>query len=233
MAMNFDTNNTIDATTPSNRRRTKSLRRRIRAGFLLAMLLTLLTGGGLTVQLTGVDRSSPFMMLEPRTEAGENAHAQLVQRVRYGLMGGTLLALAVLSALYLYVARRILHPLENTATAAGHLADGRLDATVPVHDTDEIGRIGELFNDMGVNLQELLLLVWNQTGSAMDALEGIHRQLDDPQSPPMDKVIHTHLQSARQNLGTMQTVARSFDLYDVLLTGRKAVATEELVDRAH
>ena len=67
----------------------------------------------------------------------------------------------------------------------------------------------------------------------MDALEGIHRQLDDPQSPPTNKVIHTHLQSARQNLGTMQTVARSFDLYDVLLTGRKAVATEERVDRAH
>jgi hypothetical protein len=29
----------------------------------------------------------------------------------------------------------------------------------------------------------------------------------------------------------MQTVARSFDLYDVLLTGRKAVALEERVDR--
>ena len=233
MAMNFNADNATDATTPSIGRQTKSLRRKIRAGFLLAMLLTLITGGGLTIQLTGVDQRSPFAVRETNAGAADDAHAQLRQRVRYGLMGGTLLALAVLSALYLYVARRILHPLEDTAAAAGRMADGRLDATVPVQDTDEIGRIGELFNDLGVNLQELLVLVWNQTGSAMDALEGIHRQLEDEQAAPVNKVIQTHLQSARQNLGTMQSVARSFDLYDVLLTGPKAVATEDRIERAH
>ncbi len=232
MAMNFNADNAIGATTATIGRQTKSLRRKIRAGFLLAMLLTLMIGIGLTVQLTGVDRGTPFTWLDAGTGVEDNAHAQLVQRVRYGLAGGTLLTLAVLSALYIFVERRILHPLENTAAAAGRIADGRLDTTVPVQDRDEIGRIGELFNDMGVNLQELLLLVWNQTGSALDALEGIQRQLDDPQAAPMRKVIHTHLQSARQNLGTMQTVARSFDLYDVLLTGHKAVAMEEGADRA-
>ena len=232
MAMNFNADNAIGATTATIGRQTKSLRRKIRAGFLLAMLLTLMIGIGLTVQLT-VDRGTPFTVLDASTGVVEdNAHARLVQRVRYGLTGGTLLMLAVLSALYIFVAHRILHPLENTAAAAGRIADGRLDTTVPVQDRDEIGRIGELFNDMGVNLQELLLLVWNQTGSALDALEDIHRQLEDPQAAPMKKVIHTHLDSARQNLGTMQTVARSFDLYDVLLTGHKAVARDEGADRA-
>ena len=45
--------------------------------------------------------------------------------------------------------------------------------------------------------------------------------------------IRASLQLVRQNLGTMQTVARSFDLYDVLLAGKKAVAMEDLVDRVN
>ncbi len=233
MAMNDNADNVSQATAPSIGRQTKSLRRKIRAGFLLAMLLTLLTGVGLTIQLTGVDRNSPFAVREANAGGGDEAHTHLVQRVRYGLIGGTLLALALLSALYLFVARRILHPLENTAMAARRMVDGRLDTTVPVQEADEIGRIGELFNDMGVNLQELLLLVWNQTGSALKALEGIHQQLENQQADPEENVIRSHLQSARQNLGTMQTVARSFDLYDVLLTGHKAVAMEDLIDRAN
>ncbi len=231
MAMNFNADNAIEATTPSIGRQTQSLRRKIRAGFLLAMLLTLMGGVGLTIQLTGVDRNTPFAVLDIGAE--DDAHGQLVDRMRYGLAGGTLLALAVLSALYIFVARCILQPLEHTAAAAGRMADGRLDATVPVQATDEIGRLGELFNDMGVNLQELVVLVWNQTGSALDALEGLHQQLEDLHATPTNEAILTHLQSARQNLGTMQTVARSFDLYDVLLTGHKAVAMEERVDRAH
>ena len=233
MAMNFNADNAIDAATPTSGRQTRSLRRKIRAGFLLAILLMLMTSIGLTVPLTGIGGNAPFTVVETSAGADGDAHAQLLQRMRYGLLAGTLLALAILSALYIFVAHRILHPLERVAAAAGRMAAGRLDTTVPVQDRDEIGRIGELFNDMAINLQEFLLLVWNQTGSALDALDGIHRQLEDPQLAPMDKAIQAHLQSARQNLGSVQTVARSFDLYDVLLTGHKAVAIEDVVDRAH
>ena len=231
--MNFKPDNDIDTTAPALGRRTKSLRRRIQAGFLLAVLLTLLTGGGLTIQLTGVEGSSPFAALETAAANQQEGPEELMMRVRYALMGGTCLALAVLCALYIFIVRCILHPLEHTATAARRMVDGRLDATVPIQDADEIGRIGELFNDMGVNLQELLLLVWNQTGSALTALESIHQQLESRQAAARENVIRAHLQAARQNLGTMQTVARSFDLYDVLLTGHKAVAREDLTDRAN
>ncbi len=231
--MNFKPDNDIDTTAPALGRRTKSLRRRIQAGFLLAVLLTLLTGGGLTIQLTGVEGRSPFAALETAAANQQEGPEELMMRVRYALMGGTCLALAVLCALYIFIVRCILHPLEHTATAARRMVDGRLDTTVPIQEADEIGHIGELFNDMGVNLQELLLLVWNQTGSALKSLDGIHRQLENQQAAPGEIDIRAHLQSAQQNLGTMQTVARSFDLYDVLLTGRKAVAMEDLVDRAN
>ncbi len=231
--MNYKPENAINTTAPALGRRSKSLRRKIQTGFLLAVVLTLLTGGGLTVQLTGVERSTPFGALDTAGETQGDRQAELMVRVRYALMGGTCLALAVLCTLYIFIVRCILHPLEHTATAARRMVDGRLDATVPIQEADEIGRIGELFNDMGVNLQELLLLVWNQTGSALKSLEGIHQQLENQQAASGENVIRSHLQSARQNLGTMQTVARSFDLYDVLLTGPKAVAMEDLVDRAN
>ncbi|MDJ0874298.1 MAG: HAMP domain-containing protein [Desulfobacterales bacterium] len=231
--MNFKPDNALNTTSPELGRRTKSLRRKIQAGFLLAVLLTLLTGGGLIIQLTGVEGSTPFGARDTAGETQKEGHAELMVRVRYALMGGTCLALAVLFTLYIFIVRSILHPLEHTATAARLMVDGRLDATVPIQEADEIGHIGELFNDMGVNLQELLLLVWNQTGSALKSLEGIHRQLENQQAAPGEIDIRAHLQSAQQHLGTMQTVARSFDLYDVLLTGRKAVAMEDLVDRAN
>ncbi len=232
MTMDLKTENAFNTAIPAAGHRRRSLRRKIRIGFMLAALLTLLTGGGLIIQLTGFDRGAPFV--PPLTATVEDGgHEQLLMRVRYGLTGGTFLALAALGTLYIFIVRYILHPLEHTASAARQMVDGRLDATVPIQDTDEIGRIGELFNDMGVNLQELLLLVWNQTGSALNALDGIHQQLESRQTAPQEKVIRSHLQSARQNLGTMQTVAQSFDLYDVLLTGHKAVAGEELVDRAN
>ena len=230
--MNLRADNAVNATATAIGRQTRPLHRKIQIGFRLALLLTVLTGGGLTIQLTGLDRSTPFAVPSTSAEAENGDPEQVSKRVRYGLIGGTALALAVLGALYIFIVRRILHPLEDMTAAARQMVDGRLDATVPIQNADEIGRMGELFNDMGVNLQELLLLVWNQTGGALNALEGIQRQLENQQAAPMKAVIRPHLQSARQHLGALQTVAQSFDLYDVLLTGREAVAMEDLVDRA-
>jgi methyl-accepting chemotaxis protein len=233
MAMNYKPDNASPSATPAacGEPVSLSLRRKIQIGFLLVLVLTVLTGSGLALHLTAVDRNMAAGAREAAASAADGEHEHLLTRVRYGLLGGTLLALAALITIYRFLVRQVLHPLEHTAAAARQMVDGHLDATVPVQGPDEIGRLGELFNDMGVNLQELILLVWNQTGSALDTLEGLNRHLENHPAAPLRTEIHAHLQSVRQNLGTMQTVARSFDLYDVLLTGRKAVALEERVDR--
>ncbi|MBL0715115.1 MAG: HAMP domain-containing protein [Desulfosarcina sp.] len=213
--------------------KTMSIRRKIRSGFLLVVLLTVLTGGGLAIHLTHADRSMPIKALSAGASPENGDHDRLLIRVRFGLLGGTLLALTALGTIYMFLVRHVLHPLEYTAEAARQLADGHLDATVPIQDADEIGRIGEMINDMGVNLQELILLIWNQTGNALDTIEGINNQLDKHNAVRTKTEIRASLQLVRQNLGTMQTVARSFDLYDVLLAGKKAVAMEDLVDRVN
>jgi methyl-accepting chemotaxis protein len=233
MAMNYKPENAITSATPAAYRPPMSLRRKIQIGFLLVLVLTILTGSGLALHLTAVDRNLATGTLGATDGPADGEHERLMTRVRYGLLGGTLLALTVLGTIYGFLVRHILHPLEHTAAAARQMVDGRLDATVPIQDPDEIGCLGEMFNDMGVNLQELILLVWNQTGSALSTLEGLNQHLKNQTAVPIGTEIHAHLQSVRQNLGTMQTVARSFDLYDVLLTGRKAVAVEELVDRVN
>jgi HAMP domain-containing protein len=226
-----DTPKTAAAPTPG--RRGLSLRRKLQFGFLLVTLLTVLTGGGLTVHLTVLDPIITEGVFNPPPVADQEARVRLLQRVRYALLGGTLLVLAALGTIYLFLERHVLHPLEHTAAAARQMVDGRLDATVPIQDPDEIGRLGQMFNDLGVNLQELILLVWNQTGSALNALEGINQQLVGNDPAPLAKELHANLQAVGQNLETMQTVAQSFDLYDVLLTGHGAVAMEDLMDRAN
>ena len=216
---------------PADNGRTISLRRKIQAGFLLAALMTVLTGGGLTVLLTGAVPELPFSLLDKPAEAADGSHERLLLRMRCWLAGGLLLVIASLAALYMFIVRRIVHPLECTAAAARQMVNGRLDAAVPVHDTHEIGCIGEMVNDMGVNLQELVLLVWNQTGSILQTIERIRIQLDSPQPEETGGEIQADLQSVRHNLGTLQSVVQSFDLYDVRLTGRKAVALEDHCDQ--
>lgn len=230
--MNSKPENAIDSTQLVIEGQTVSLRRKIQAGFLLAVILTVLTGGGLVILLTGIDRGLPVSALNTATETPNGSHDDLLMRMRYGLAGGTFTALAVLTMLYHFLVRRIVHPLERTAAAAHQMVNGCLDTTAPVQDRHEIGYIGRMLNDLGVNQQELVLLVWNQTGSALQTIDGISKQLDNPQAKRTGGEIQAHLQSVRQNLGTLQAVAQSFDLYDVLLTGQKAVALEGHSDRS-
>jgi methyl-accepting chemotaxis protein len=233
MVMHRTPDTAITAAAPAPVRRGLSLRRKLQIGFLLAALLTVLTGGGLTIHLTVMDPTISDGVFKPPPILDQEAHVRLLERVRYALLGGTLLVLTVLATIYLFLVRHVLHPLEHTAAAARQMVDGRLDTTVPIQDPDEIGRLGQMFNDLGINLQELILLVWNQTGSALNTLEGINQKLDNNNAASLATELHANLQAVRQNLGTMQTVAQSFDLYDVLLTGHKAVALEDLIDRAN
>ena len=65
---------------------------------------------------------------------------------------------SIVGAFFMF-AREIVAPMEGMVAATKKIADGDLSATVPVKSNDEIGQIGNLINDMSVNLQEMIIQI--------------------------------------------------------------------------
>ena len=77
----------------------------------------------------------------------EEAYAPIARGLRYGLLGGGLVALAGLAAAYL-LARGIMHPVRRLVQAASRVAEGDYETPVPVRSGDEFGVLATRFNEM-------------------------------------------------------------------------------------
>jgi methyl-accepting chemotaxis protein len=126
--------------------------------------------------------------------------------------------------------RMIARPLEKTAAVAGRMAEGNLSETIPVFDCDEIDRIGEEVNSLAVNFQEALILVWNQTENAIARIQRTTRQIAPDKAMADATEIVANLTSAQQDLETMQTMLRSFDLYDVTISEGDVLTAKDKVE---
>ncbi|MDH5654519.1 MAG: HAMP domain-containing protein [Spirochaetia bacterium] len=65
---------------------------------------------------------------------------------------------SIVGAFFMFT-REIVSPMEGMVAATKKIADGDLSTTVPVKSDDEIGQIGNLINDMSVNLQEMIIQI--------------------------------------------------------------------------
>jgi signal transduction histidine kinase len=96
--------------------------------------------------------------------AVDDALAQL----RLGLLAGGLVAILLALVTSGLIARGILRPVRAGAGAARRIADGDLDARVPVRGRDELGRWAEDFNRMADSLQA--------TVSRLESAQGQNRR---------------------------------------------------------
>jgi signal transduction histidine kinase len=69
------------------------------------------------------------------------------------LLLSTLIALALSVLVSWWLSRRITRPVQQLTTAADAVAQGDFDQTVQVNSRDELGRLGQTFNDMTTRLQ--------------------------------------------------------------------------------
>ncbi|HTP09227.1 MAG TPA: ATP-binding protein [Anaerolineae bacterium] len=73
--------------------------------------------------------------------------------LRTRLLLSTLIALAMSVFVGWWLSSRITRPVQQLTTAAEAVAEGRFDQEVQVHSRDEIGRLGQTFNDMTSRLE--------------------------------------------------------------------------------
>ena len=153
-----------------------SLRRKAILLFAFLITLTLAFGGVLFTQADNIvpaslgDKGS-VLSLESGEKSVEKAATQFRFNLRKTILMMTLLMTGGLLGSMLYFLRRVIIPLEDLQKSTLQLAEGKLDALehLVANTTGPIKGIMEDIHDLAINLQEVLMLVWNLSARAPDA----------------------------------------------------------------
>jgi hypothetical protein len=88
------------------------------------------------------------------------------------------------------------------------------------------GRIGANINELSLNFQEVLLLVWNLSHQDLEALERIARHVEGEVSTDRQPV-KKDLEFIRKDLEEMQEIVRQFEFFNVVMQDGKLLAKPE------
>lgn len=94
-----------------------------------------------------------YLALLPRKNIDENSQIKLLkqQELVFGLVGLTVIVVAAFFSLFL--ARRLMRPIEELAAATHRMALGEFSIRVPVTSSDELGMLAADFNAMALVLE--------------------------------------------------------------------------------
>jgi methyl-accepting chemotaxis protein len=146
----------------------------------------------------------------------ENDHLQ------YQTAAAMFFAFASLLAIPFLFIRNIVEPLEEVLSAARKITEGYLKETVPIRNKDEIGKIGEQINALSVNLQEILLHVWNHSRDSADILKRIS---DNNRGIPSDMA--QDIAAVRHSMEEMQSMVKTFEYYDIRMDEDRLMSEED------
>ena len=153
----------------------------------------------------------------------KNLHARVIMVV------SILFLCFAVSAILFY--RNFLKPVDKMARGVRRMAGGHLDELIQVSPDNEIGKIGELINDLAINMQEILLHVWNHTGQDLALLDRIVKICGTkPGGNGIPDEMKDDLRKVRQDIEDMQNMVKAFDYYNVRFEKEKIIAGEK--DRA-
>jgi len=198
------------ATVGESSRKGRSIRHHLVWCFLTITLVSLGAGAILLVDPVGGTAWHGHNLPDASSVIGKT----LPWRIAMGI----LLIIAAAGGVFYRLHRMIVCPLERTAASAGRMAEGNLNETISACACDEIDRIGDGVNSLAVNFQEALILVWNQTESAIAQIQRTTRRLMPDKAMDGAKETRADLNAIRQDLETMQMMIRSFNLYDVTIS---------------
>lgn len=159
---------------------------------------------------------------------GNKALARIHAVLESGLTIMTLVLAGILILFMVFFIRNIIQPLDKLEKFSRDMADGRLDRLV--RDSENagcsIGAIGENVNSLAMNLQEILLLVWNLSDHNLGIVEETIKTLKKPQGVSREHLLE-RLKLIRAELVQMQDLTSQFEFFDVTLRGNIALAKDD------
>ncbi len=142
------------------------------------------------------------------------------------ILATSVIFLAVIVGIF-FLIRNVIKPLDEIGRAAFKMAHGHLDEMVPVRSRNEIGKIGELINDLAIDLQEILLHVWNHTGQDIVLLNRIAAIMNSqPGGNGMPPEIREDFYFVRQDIEDMRDMVKAFNYYNVRLHEEKVLVND-------
>ncbi len=191
-----------------------SLKIKIRFFFMLTILLTAISAAGLLYEYVS---------------RGPEAVGAVVSSVMLVI----LLLLGLQIAAMMYWRRSIMQPLAEVGAATRLMADGHLETLNQIRRTDEIGLLGENINDLAVNMQEILLFVWNHSKMNHELLENIAGELNvtlkevvsDPEQ--LSAGIQKDVVEMYRNNEDLKSIVLSFSYFEIKLENEKMVSDYE------
>ncbi|WP_446009996.1 HAMP domain-containing protein [Candidatus Electrothrix sp.] len=138
------------------------------------------------------------------------------------------LLLGIQAAALMYFKRNIIKPLAEMQAASRLMADGHLETLNHTKREDEIGSLGENINDLAMNMQEVLLFVWNHSQLSRDLLENIaddlNFSLDADSIDSIDKDIQKDISTMHRNNENLKSIVMSFSYFEIKLEDEKMVS---------
>ncbi len=104
------------------------------------------------VRLAGGEENMPDL----RLTMDRRQQYREVYEFRRILTGVYLLLIPILILITVYLRKRITKPITLLSDASRRIEEGELGVTVPMHGSDELGRLGEAFSHMSLRLKELI-----------------------------------------------------------------------------
>jgi len=131
------------------------------------------------------------------------------------------------SAILFY--RNFVKPVDKMAKGARRMAGGHLDKLIQVSSDNEITKIGELINDLAINMQEILLHVWNHTAQDIVLLDRIVKVCGTKSGGNgIPEEIKDDFRIVRQDIEDMQNMVKAFDYYNVRFEKERILAGEQI-----
>ncbi len=172
-----------------------SLKSKALSFFMLAALLTLLAGG---LVLRGAPPAAVLAVL--------------------GLL------LCAQAAALLVFQSQVLKALAEAQAAVRQMNDGHLDRLHRIRRADEIGQLAEAVNDLAVNMQEVLLFVWNHSQESRELLERIAGRAA---ALPPDAVLEADLERMREENSSLRDIVISFSYFEIRLEHERMLAESD------
>jgi uncharacterized membrane protein YtjA (UPF0391 family) len=123
----------------------------------------------------------------------------------------------------------VLKPLAEINAVTKLMTDGCLDGLNRIRRNDEIGRLGETINDLAMNMQEVLLFVWNHSQENRALMQEIGEQLDACACTQVDTrtAVQEELAKMRQADEDLKAIVLTFSYFEIRLEHERMLAESD------
>jgi methyl-accepting chemotaxis protein len=191
-----------------------SFKKWINIFFVVFILGILFMTGGLYYYTTS------YSITGLHTEHGQSSSGDIkkvTSIIQYWIISLTILIVSAVGIIWYYFKNFILYPLNQVNVAAEQIGHGKLNKTIIIRAPLEMKRLSESINDLSVNLQEILLFIWNQTEISLRCLDIDEVENHDP------KKVTEGISIVKQNMLELHKMISTFVLYDVCLDKRRVL----------